>query len=185
VFGGELPSWSAAAVPRIDIPAIIAIAVREPVGGVMEQQRAGREWIAGEGELPRHPTDKAAALVIDALRNIRRKTGKYADNLGPVGAVFLLIGLMTSADSRKAAARRAWALLSAPLEGGGACPETFGNRVRSLVDRRKFVSAGARGLGRRRPGLGDNRVQRRPHIKVQGRWPRFRARSSHRTRSLA
>jgi hypothetical protein len=118
-------------MPRIDIPAIVAIAVREPVGGVFEQQRAAREWATSEdGLFDRHPSDKAAASVVDALKNIRRKTGKYADDLNPYGATWLLTALMTDADSRKAASERAWMLLAAPLEDGGVCPttnaETFG-----------------------------------------------------------
>jgi hypothetical protein len=134
-------------MPRIDIPAIVAIAVREPVGGVMEQQRAAREWAMGGGALlERRPTDKVAASVVAALRNIRRKTGKYADDLNPYGATWLLTALMTDAGSRKAASERAWALLAAPLEGGGVCAvtdaETFGVAfVRLLTNETLFQHA--------------------------------------------
>jgi hypothetical protein len=144
-------------MPKIDIPAVIAIAIAEPVGSVFEQERAGREWVTSKGELLRHPTEKAAAIVIETLKDIRRKTGKFADNLSPAGAVYLLTGLTTEADSRKAAARRAWSLLSAPLEGGGVCAtagaETFGVAfARLLTDEnllrqaREFWIASAQGV---------------------------------------
>jgi hypothetical protein len=143
--------------------------------------------VTGEGE--RHPTEKAAALITDILRNFRRKRGKYGDDLDPAGAAYLLSGLMVGADSRRAASGRAWTLLFAPLEGGGVCAttnaETLGVAfVRLLTDEALFRQAREVWVAGDQ-GLATIEFRRRSHIEVQGHWPRFCARQSHRPRALA
>jgi hypothetical protein len=91
-----------------------------------------------DGELfERLPTERGAAYVASMLKDFRRRSGKYHDNLNSSGAAYLITGLLTDAPSRKAASGRAFALTCALLEGGGACEitneEFFGGAIVKLL----------------------------------------------------
>jgi hypothetical protein len=145
----------------IDAYRIIAITTGEPEGRIVETHRFTRNTIANafvQDETPDIsdlseadmlagvPLDQGAAHAAALVREFRARRGKSAVNVEAPGYAHTLVALLTHAAGRKEAAKRAWALMFAPLASGTACPVTgatfCGEAVKRLLSENAIFRQG-------------------------------------------